>query len=91
MFNEGISVTGDLIDLAVNENIVEKSGAWFSFNNIRIGQGRENSKQFLKDNPDLQEEIRKAVMEKKGVGAKLAVPADQITKDAEEDKEPEDE
>ena len=68
MFNEGISATGDLLDLAVTEDIVEKSGAWFSYGDVRLGQGRENSKQFLKDNPDLFTEIRKKVMEKKGVG-----------------------
>jgi recombination protein RecA len=57
MFNEGISATGDLLDLAVTEDIVEKSGAWFSYGDVRLGQGRENSKQFLKDNPKLAEEI----------------------------------
>jgi len=67
MFNEGISATGDLLDLAVEENVVDKSGAWFSYKDTRLGQGRENSKQFLKDNPDLFEEIRAGVMEKKGI------------------------
>ena len=61
MFNEGISATGDLLDLAVEEEVVQKSGAWFSFNEVRLGQGRENSKQFIKENPDLFEEIRKLV------------------------------
>src|SRR5688572_27903682 len=50
MYGEGISREGDLLDLAVNNDIVEKSGAWFSFKGERIGQGRENSKTFLKDN-----------------------------------------
>src|SRR5690606_32679517 len=67
MFNEGISASGDLLDLAVNEDIVEKSGAWFSYGDVRLGQGRENSKQFLKDNPDLFTEIRQKVLDKKGV------------------------
>jgi recombination protein RecA len=70
MFNEGISASGDLIDLAVAENIVDKSGAWFSFKGTRLGQGRENSKQFIKDNAEIFGEIKKAVMAKK-----LAVPA----------------
>ena len=46
-------VSGELIDLGVNANLVEKSGAWFSYDGQRIGQGRENAKQFLKDNPDI--------------------------------------
>ncbi len=67
MFNEGISATGDLLDMAVDEKIVDKSGAWFSFGEVRLGQGRENSKTFLKENPDLFEEIQNLVLEKKGV------------------------
>src|ERR1700682_3798240 len=53
MYGEGISRTGDLIDLAVDKRIVEKSGAWFAYGGERLGQGRENAKQFLKDNPDV--------------------------------------
>src|SRR5512135_3186409 len=53
MYGEGISREGDLIDLAVNHNLVEKSGSWFSYKGDRIGQGRENAKQFLKDNKDI--------------------------------------
>ena len=71
MFNEGISATGDLIDLGVETKVVDKSGAWFSFNEVRLGQGRENAKQFLKENPDLMSEIHQLVMQAKGV-----VPAD---------------
>ncbi|MEZ6192974.1 MAG: recombinase RecA [Phycisphaerales bacterium] len=67
MFNEGISATGDLLDLAVESDVVQKSGAWFSFNEVRLGQGRENSKTFLKENPDLFEEIKGKVMEAKGI------------------------
>src|SRR5678815_5080459 len=52
LYGEGISKEGDLLDLAVEKNIVEKSGAWFSFQGERLGQGRENARQFLKDNPD---------------------------------------
>lgn len=62
MFDSGISREGDLIDLAIKDNVVQKSGAWFSFGDVRMGQGRENSKQFLKDNPDLFNEIRSKVL-----------------------------
>ncbi len=69
MFDEGISASGDLVDLAVADDIVQKSGAWFSYGDVRLGQGRENAKQFLKDNPDLFDEIRKGVLAKRGVNA----------------------
>jgi recombination protein RecA len=65
MYGEGISKEGDLIDLAVNNNIVEKSGAWFSYKGERIGQGRENAKQFMRENKDMlakiEAEVRKAI------------------------------
>ena len=65
IYGEGISREGDLLDLAVNNNIVEKSGSWFSYKGERIGQGRENARQFLKDNKDtmakLDAEVRKAI------------------------------
>jgi recombination protein RecA len=57
VYGEGISKEGDLIDLGVAQNLVEKSGAWYSFKGERIGQGRENAKQFLKDNPDVRKKI----------------------------------
>ena len=57
MYGEGISREGDLLDLAVNNNIVEKSGAWFSFKGERLGQGRDNVKNMLKENTDLLERI----------------------------------
>ena len=65
MYGEGISREGDLLDLAVNHNIVEKSGSWYSYKGERIGQGRENARQFLKDNKDvtarMEAEVRKAL------------------------------
>lgn len=67
MFNEGISAAGDLLDLAVETDVVQKSGAWFSFGEVRLGQGRENAKTFINENPDLMEEIKKLVLEAKGV------------------------
>jgi recombination protein RecA len=65
LYGEGISREGDLLDLAVNSNLLEKSGSWFSYKGERIGQGRENARQFLKDNKDtmgkLDAEVRKAL------------------------------
>jgi recombination protein RecA len=67
MFDRGISYEGDLLDLAVLANVVEKSGAWFNYKSTRLGQGRENSKQFLCENKDLATEIRQAVLLAKGM------------------------
>src|SRR5512135_1955410 len=67
MYCEGISREGDLIDLAVNHNLVEKSGSWFSYKTERIGQGRENAKQFLKDNKDVLAKIEGEVRKKLGI------------------------
>lgn len=63
MFNEGISTSGDLLDLAIEGGIAQKAGAWFSYGEVRLGQGRENSKQFLRENPDLFDEIKAKVIE----------------------------
>jgi recombination protein RecA len=67
MFGEGISREGDLIDMGVSYDILEKSGAWFSYNQERLGQGRENVKAFLKDHPETAAEIEKAVLDKAGL------------------------
>ncbi|MSR30531.1 MAG: recombinase RecA [Gemmataceae bacterium] len=67
MHDYGISREGDLIDLAIEEKVIDKSGAWINYGDIRLGQGRENSKQFLKENPKLVEEITKKVLTKKGL------------------------
>ena len=67
MFDRGISYEGDLLDLAAAANIVEKSGAWYTYKQTRLGQGRENSKQFLFDNKDLAEEIRREVLANRGM------------------------
>ena len=64
MYNEGISKEGNLIDVGVNEGVVEKSGAWFSFEDIRLGQGRENSKLYLKENPEIALKIENIIREK---------------------------
>jgi recombination protein RecA len=67
MFDEGISYEGDLLDLAANTNVVEKSGAWYNYKSMKLGQGRENSKAFLRENPDLSAEIRQGVLVAKGL------------------------
>jgi recombination protein RecA len=67
MFNEGISYIGDLIDLGVDTEVIDKSGAWFNYGDVRLGQGRENSKEFLKENPDLVKEIEQKIREHKGL------------------------
>ena len=67
MYGEGISREGDLIDLAVEKRIVEKSGAWFAYGGERLGQGRENAKQFLKDNPDVRRTIEERVRRELGL------------------------
>jgi len=67
MYGEGVSKTGELIDLGVKAGVVEKSGAWFSYNSQRLGQGRENAKQFLRDNPDAAREIELALRQNAGL------------------------
>src|SRR5271167_5167813 len=69
MYGEGISKTGELVDLGVKANIIEKSGAWFSYNGQRIGQGRENAKQFLKENKEVAAEIDRAIRSNAGIVA----------------------
>lgn len=73
MYNQGISIEGDILDLAVQKNIVDKSGAWFSYESERLGQGRENAKQFFKENPAMMEEIKQKVLASYGIGANLEV------------------
>ncbi|MEO0631298.1 MAG: recombinase RecA [Planctomycetota bacterium] len=94
MFNEGISITGDLLDLAVEEGVAQKSGAWFSYGETRLGQGREASKKFIAENEDLFHEMRAAVLEKKLPKAVLdrmgqfEAAGDLADADAEEELEP---
>lgn len=57
MFGKGISTTGDLLDIAANLDIINKSGAWYAYNDEKIGQGRENAKQYLEDNPEVLAEV----------------------------------
>ena len=75
MYGEGISKTGELIDLGVKANIVEKSGAWFSYDGQRVGQGRENAKQFMRDNPDLAQAVEGKVRAQAGIVADAMLDA----------------
>ncbi len=79
MFGQGISKEGDILDLATEENIIQKSGAWFAYNDEKIGQGRENAKQFLKEHPDMMAEVEAKVREAYGFGegAASAVKSDE--------------
>jgi recombination protein RecA len=86
MFGEGISKVGELIDLGVKAGIVEKSGSWFSFDSQRIGQGRENAKQFLRDNKAAAELIEKRIREQSAVVAEkmLVRPSEDEEREAAE-------
>ncbi len=79
MYGEGISKMGEIIDLGVKAGVVEKSGSWFSYGDQRIGQGRENAKQFLRDNPEISDAIEKAVRANAGLVAEemMAGPEDE--------------
>lgn len=74
IYGTGISKEGDLLDLGVDLDVVEKSGAWYSFNEERIGQGRENTRRFLAEHPDVMNEINQRVREKLGMGEKADIP-----------------
>jgi recombination protein RecA len=73
IYGEGISKTGELIDLGVKANVVEKSGSWFSYGSQRIGQGRENARKFLKENPAIAQEIEDAIRKAQGLTETLLV------------------
>lgn len=68
MYGKGISKSGCIVDLAVNADIIQKSGAWFSYNDEKIGQGKENAKLYLENNPEIMEEIDKKVREHYKIG-----------------------
>jgi recombination protein RecA len=78
IYGEGISREGDLIDLGVAQNLVEKSGSWYSYKGDRIGQGRENARQFLKDNPDIRQQVDTELRNALGLTRKEAVAAEPI-------------
>src|SRR5205823_2529300 len=75
LYGEGISREGELLDMAVDKNVVDKSGAWFSFQGERLGQGRENARQFLKDNHDYRGRVELALREIMGIAVPTVTPA----------------
>ena len=85
MYGEGISLEGDLLDQGVSERIVAKSGAWYSYGGDRIGQGRENSKQFLKENPDIRDRLETELRQALGL---IQQPPPAVTEFPEEDTKP---
>jgi recombination protein RecA len=76
LYGEGISREGSLIDLGVDQGIVRKSGAWYTYEGDQLGQGKENARTFLRDNPDLCNDIEKRLKEQLGIGAQVDKPAD---------------
>ena len=86
MFGKGISKESDILDLAVNINVIQKSGAWFAYNNAKIGQGRENAKTYLKENPVIAAEIEKKVREHYGMDPdSVVIPAVPVTNEEDDD------
>jgi len=85
MYNEGISGEGDVLDLAVTANMVEKSGAWFSINGERMGQGRDQAKQYLKEHPQLMIELRKKILAANGIGKLLLTTPEPDAEGADEE------
>jgi recombination protein RecA len=84
MYGEGISKIGEIIDLGVKAGVVEKSGAWFSYDSQRIGQGRENAKTFLKANPDIAQKIEAAIRGNSGLIAENILAGERENDDGEE-------
>jgi recombination protein RecA len=72
----GICYSGDVLDLAVTDRIVERSGSWFSYGETRLGQGRDNARKFLEEQPDMLEEIRQKVLTARGFGVESEEPAE---------------
>ena len=75
IYGEGISKEGGILDLAVSINLVNRSGAWYSYKDLRLGQGRENARQFIKENKEIAIEIEKKIREEFKIGKLNAAPA----------------
>jgi recombination protein RecA len=84
LYGEGISRVGEILDFGVKANIVEKAGAWYSYNSERIGQGRESAKMYLKDHPNMAEDIAKKILEDKDVSVSILVNGDESEEDSED-------
>ena len=81
LYGQGISREGGLIDMGVDQGFVRKSGAWYTYDGDQLGQGKENARNFLKDNPDLANELEKRIKEKLGVGPRVDAPATEVPVD----------
>ena len=83
MYGQGISYNGELVDLGVKSEVIEKSGSWYSYKEERIGQGRENVKQYLADNPEIADNIGREIKEKMGIGSDVTNLEEDLTEDEE--------
>ena len=83
MYGEGISKTGELLDLGARAGVIEKSGSWFSYDSQRIGQGRENAKAYLKDQPEIAGAIEGAIRAQAGIGVNAGPGIDLLDEDHE--------
>tara|TARA_B110000196_G_C20613786_1_gene416429 strand:+ start:76 stop:555 length:480 start_codon:yes stop_codon:yes gene_type:complete len=87
MYGEGISKLGELVDLGVKAEIIDKSGSWFAYNEHKIGQGRENVKSFLVENPKLAKEIENKILQNAGIVEKAMMEGEVSNKESKESKE----
>jgi recombination protein RecA len=85
MYNKGISAAGDLLDLALADKLIEKSGSWFNYGSLRLGQGRENVKEYLETHPELFAELRTLILEK-NLAASNAPPPNEIHEEEDDDE-----
>ena len=85
IYGQGISREGGLIDMGVEHGFVRKAGAWYTYEGDQLGQGKENARSFLRDNPDLSDELEKKIKEKLGIGARVDQPADPIADGSDKD------
>ncbi|MFM6966287.1 MAG: DNA recombination/repair protein RecA, partial [Rhodoluna sp.] len=81
IYGEGISREGGLLDMGVEQGFVRKSGAWYTYEGDQLGQGKENARTFLKDNPDLTDELEQKILTKLGIGTALPAPEDVVIPD----------
>jgi recombination protein RecA len=86
LYGEGISLEGEIIDQAVKLNIIEKSGSWYSYNGDKIGQGKDNVRDFLKDNPEISKDIENQVRDKSSISAEIEIEDTTPEDDAESEK-----
>ena len=82
MYGEGISKLGELVDLGVKAEIIDKSGSWFAYNNQKIGQGRENVKTFLRENPEIKKEIENKILLNAGIVEKAMMEGEVKNKES---------